>query len=204
MKSERYYSVEEDSGMSQIKRLVEALKDQGTRLCIVSAAGGDLNPLKTACARHLGFAEDAFLRGHKKWEQALAFLQPEKESHDKSDSLSMPIHTLILIDDTRSYIDDWGKQALKTDWSLHSNIKPSPQTGTITIVGMHYDFFGQRPDLISQKMIGEFIALYGRNYLSDPLIQPFIATEKGYSGTLTSRDDTKGKGVSCFFPFFGK
>jgi hypothetical protein len=178
---DRYYSVEEDKGVEQLKQSIEALRSQGAFICIVSAACGAGHPLKISLGEELGIPKDCFLRGARKFEQVITFLAQQQDKNGlKQDhpvvNLDSPIHTFILLDDTLSYLDAWENHA-KAILSQKAPLIQPDEAGKVTIVGIHYDFLGQHPEFLKGKMMEEFIALYGKDYRTHPLMQPFLEVQ---------------------------
>jgi len=170
-----YYAVEEElAGSGYLNIAIEGLISSGVVTCIVSAEGGTLNSAKLELAQSLGFNDKQFLRGYKKFDQVLQFLQ----NHYDTTPNPAPFHTLVLIDDTLEYIKAWQTHGTKTLSQAMSCICPHSTTGEVRVVAIHYDFINQHQEFIKQRMLQEFYALYSQDYRSSPSLQPFLVVEE--------------------------
>ncbi|MEN8237117.1 MAG: hypothetical protein ABFQ95_06210 [Pseudomonadota bacterium] len=202
LEATHYYSVEEQQGHQQLKRLMSQLRKAGACLCIVSAGAGELHPDKQALARALGFTDSEFLRGYRKFEQVIQWLQQrhklrdDNSTSDDSGNEHIQYHTLVLIDDTLEYINAWQRQgqAILEQQQNFAFLAPNPQ-----LTAIHYDFINQHQDFIQQQMLQEFLELYGEDYQNHPGLQRFLKqTEAGKNGKSAKKDKDKNDRCAIF------
>lgn len=186
--SQSYYYVENRYGQPATRGPIETLKTGGALVCVASAAAGEESQPKKEFISQLGFSTGHFIRGARKLEGVINLLN-ERGSQDIS--ITTPIHTIILIDDTDSYVDAWLKSAAKlgterekdlkltASFEKHPFIKSVSDTSKIKIVGIDYKYFEQpnHQKMIAAHMMSEFYELYGPDYKNNPLMQEFLDSD---------------------------